>query len=276
MEGNKSDIESIGQSVTLPDDTEDIERATIIHTKKIYLEIFFNLVSFLNLKLKNEEDKNFIFYIPQLRTFFDLYSELLYLCNQDDNKQGAVCTVQLLFALASGKRYSQNNQQPNKLVEQYNNIFNYHKLVIDRYSLGVPQNIDDFSKKKLEKLGLNFPNTEKIFKQQYFKDCSFETQKIFKFDYDKFYYHYRWISNYVHGEIYSTLQTRDKKPNEKFWIIVKTIILSLLIIELVNKKILNNTREQEFKDWIKRFQLSRNNLKKVWEIRYGQNKNPTT
>ncbi|MCK5466140.1 hypothetical protein KAI56_01405 [Candidatus Parcubacteria bacterium] len=273
----EKDVENIGHSIALPDEAENIKLWAIINTKKIYIGNFFNLAEFLKQKLKNESDKNFKFYLPLLRTFFDLYAELLYLCNENGNKQGGICVAQSLFILANRKRYSWGNQSNIQLVELYNNYFNYCKSFIDKYSLDIPQNIDDFSGKKLEKLGLNFPNTEEIYKQQYFKDCCVETQKLFKFEYDEFYYNYRWLSDYVHGEIYSTLKIEAKRINEKFWIIVKIIILSLLIIELVNKKILDNAQEQEFKNWIKDFQSKSKNFIKYWKNKktYDSNQNPT-
>ena len=267
----EKDVENIGHSIALPDEAENIKLWAVINTKKIYIKNFFNLVEFLKQKLRDENDKNFKFYLPLLRTFFDLYAKLLYLCHENENKQGGICVAQQLFILASRKRYSWGNQPNEQLVEFYNSYFKYCKSFIDKYNLDISQNIDDFSKKKLEKIGLNFPQIEKIFKQQYFKDCSVETQKLFKFKYDEFYYNHRWISDYVHGEIYSTLEVKDKKINEKLWIIVKIIILSLLIIELVNKKILNNAREQEFKDWIKDFQQKREGFVEHWKNKKMKN-----
>ena len=94
-----TDINSVGKGIILSDAVEDLKRAVILNTKRSYLEFFNDIVIFLSEKLREEKEENFRFFLPSIRTLLDIYSQLLYLCSINENRQASVCMANSLFTL---------------------------------------------------------------------------------------------------------------------------------------------------------------------------------
>lgn len=233
----------------------------ILHTEKLYVENFWNTVEFLNAKLQEDEDKNFSFYFPLTRTSTEIYAELLYLTNQDEKKGYGICVAQFLFQLS--KRYIDTERQINNGLEK---LYKSYYKEVNAGSLNLPENIGDFSKKRLEKSSFDFPGIEQIIKNHLDIDkMATNTKQIFpKLTNDKIYnLHYKVPSDYLHGKIYS-LTKSGRQQNEKFWIISHCEIISFLFIELVDKKILNKETEKEIKTLAEKFKNNCGNFKDLW------------
>lgn len=264
-----SDIDSIGRSVVLPDATEDLKQAGILNTKRRYLEFFNDIVIFLIYRLKKEKEGNFRFLLPNIRTLLDIYGQLLYLCNEDENRQASICAANSLFTLANTVEKPDENsseevkQAYEKIKEVYDKGYNDWKPFFDREAIDVPENIELFSKGKLRELGLNFPPLPQMLKKENIRNCSPETIKVFPRAVKNISNTYRFLCNYVHGNTLS----KGVHGNEKLWIIAKVQILSSLIVDLVNIKILGGSRKKELIKWMNELSQKRQEFVNFWRER---------
>lgn len=265
----QSSIDSIGR-LAICNDLEDHKRAIVLNAQKLYIENYWNYVDFFIEKLKNEKDNNFQFYVPLIRTLLEIYIELLFLSNQDRDKQSLLCISNHLYTLAKNIQSANNNPSANKkelkeLISCYDNFYQSVKNLIKINS--IPANPLKLSKGILEKNNLTFPAKEEILKpkKKYFVTCSTVTRKLFKaVRPDNIYTIYRRYSDYVHANIYSLMKIDKSNVNEKYWIIVELQLISILMIELCNKKITGNSRKNALDDWIKNSEKDRFNFSWHW------------
>jgi len=238
--------------------------ATILSVENIYTEVFWNIIDFLKNKLESEKDEYFSYYYPLTRTLTEIYVELVYFVQQDDNKKYAISVTQYLFQLS--KRYIDTSKQnSNELKTLYSSYYKNFKAK----SLKLPQNIQDFSKGYLNKSGFNFPKIEQIIKNYIdLKNIAPITKTIFPALTKKKIYnlHYRIQSDYLHGQIYSLIKI-DKSQNEKFWIIAQCQVISFLFLELVDRKILNEETKNQFNEIINKFKKDNSDFVKLWKVK---------
>src|SRR5680860_631587 len=75
-----ADIKYIGENNVISNEIDELIRLELLTTKNRFLDFFYQDTKFLLKKIKiyEEEKENFKFYLPNLRTLFDIYSKLLY------------------------------------------------------------------------------------------------------------------------------------------------------------------------------------------------------
>lgn len=265
-----SDIDNAGRSIILLDAVEDLKRANILNTKRLYLEFFNDIVNFLLSKLREERKENFRFLLLNIRTLLDIYGQLLYLCNQDENKQASICMANLLFTLANtvGKPEEKDSEAQKQAYEgvreSYNKNYRYYKPFLDREGINIPEDMELFSRRKLEKkLKLNFPPLSQILKKEIIETSSPETIKFFPKISHRIYNTYKFTSNYIHGNVLA----KSMHGNEKLWIIAEVQMLSSLVVDLINTKILKGSRKAELIGWLEKLSQKRPEFVNFWQER---------
>jgi len=265
-----SDIDNTGRSVILPDAVENLKRVNILHIKRLYLEFFNDIVNFLLGRLKEEREENFRFLLLNIRTLLDIYGQLLYLCNQDENKQASICMTNSLFTLANtiGKPEEGDSEAQKQAYEgvreSYNRNYRYYKPFLDREGIDIPEDMESFSRIRLEKeLKLNFPPLSQILKKEIIETSSPETIRFFPKSSHRIYNTYKHISNYIHGNVLA----KGIHGNEKLWIIYETQILSNLLVDLINTKILKGGRKTELIEWMEKLSQKRPEFVNFWQER---------
>lgn len=235
-------------------------------TKKLYVENFWRRVSFLAEKMATERDEVCCYYFPLTRTLTEIYAELVYLLEQDYDKQCGICVAQHLFTLSKQYRYPESGPKNNSLKELYEDYYEDHEA--DK--LGLPHSIEAFSKKCLEKSEFAFPKIEDIIKNHLgLQSLAPITKELYPALTNEliYYSNYRIQSNFLHGNIYAELKTEDKPENERYWVIAQTEILGFLFVELVDKKILSGETETELRQSIEEFKRIFSGLVDSWSKR---------
>ena len=230
-------------------------RVIILFTQRSYLDFYRKITDFIYNKLsENAPNKDFFFYIPQLRTLIEIYSHLLYLCFQNEKRQMELIISKTLHTLSK----SDFSFKTKEIQEQYALYHQIIKPFADREKLIFPKNSSDFSHKWLKNSGYDYPPVDQMLKTEWIKKSS-----SFVINVKVNQYHmYKHFSNYVHGNVLS----KEYYGNERFWIISETIILSRLIAELVNTKILNNSKKKEISKWIKRISENEPKFLEIWSL----------
>ncbi len=247
---------------------EDLKQAAILKTQEMHMRVFWELAAFLTEKLRTEKDSNFFYYVPFLRTLMENYAELLYISYQPSREQFGIAIGNYLFVLAWRNSSSNGNAEADNLASLYEEYLGHMKPVLDKENITFPDTASGLSKNKFKDSGFAYPSPEATFKEQYFKDCSTDTRKVFDFKPETIYNHYRWFSDYVHGQVY-VLAKFDKPSTEGLWLIAELAKLGLLMAELTNKKLLNDRRKTEFETWVKDFGDQRAAFVKYWQEKRG-------
>jgi|GEM_PF-3909339 len=264
-----SDIDNLGK-IQLPDDKEDLQRAIFLNYQKFYIENFFDFATFLLEKIENDEKRNFQYYVPLLRVFMEIYTDLLYLVNQTNERQAILVISSHLFTLAKYIQFGENklSDESAELTRQYQEELAQDSDLIKH--LNIPSNPMILSKEFMKKNSLLFPNKEIII-NQFFIDCSPITRSIFKMTTkENFYEAYRTLSDYVHGAVFSLMKKDESSVNEQFWLIVRLEMFSMLMIELANQKIIQNKRLDEFNLWLSDFKKNNSDFVGYWkDIKMG-------
>ncbi|MHC4197295.1 MAG: hypothetical protein ACYSRP_05195 [Planctomycetota bacterium] len=219
--------------------------------------------------MATERDAVCCYYYPLTRTLTEAYAELGYLFEQDHDKQVGICVAQHLFTLSKGYRYPEGGPKYNLLKELYERYYKDHEA--DK--LGLPHSIEEFSKKRLKDSGFAFPSIEKIIKNHLnLQSLAPITKELYSTLTDDLIYHnhYRIPSDFLHGNIYTVLKTRDKPENEKYWVIVQTEILGFLFVELVDKKLLSGATETELRQLVEKFKPIQKRLRDSWLKKRGE------
>ncbi|MFZ2969548.1 MAG: hypothetical protein WA063_00205 [Minisyncoccia bacterium] len=234
-------------------------RATILFTQRSYLDFYRKIADFIYNKLSEKApDKDFFFYIPQLRTLIEIYSYLLYLCFQDEKRQMELIISNTLYTLSK----SDSSFKTKEIQEQYALYYQSCKPFINREKLIFPENPNDFSGKWLKRSGYDYPHVDQRLKTEWIKESSPQYSFYTRNAEINQNYMYKHFSNYVHGNVLS----KEDYGNEKFWIISETIILSGRIAELVNTKVLDNSKRKEIFEWIKRISKNRPKFVEAWKL----------
>jgi len=232
-----SDIDYIGKNNVLSNKIDELRRDELLVTKKRFLHFFYQVTEFLLEKIKTEKKENFRFYLPNLRTLFDIYSKLLFLANLNLDDQMLNCICERLDYL---KKLSLED-----LFKE--NYYGNYKPFLDARNYQIP-GYTDFSTKAVRKY--LFPQMEQRIKSEYvnrFKPNGFPKN----IDLIGVYYNmlYRFFSGHVHGNILN----KDSYGNEDLWVITNIEIFSSLIIKVVDIDILNNKNNVEIENWISDF-----------------------
>lgn len=247
---------------TKRDSVDEDVRVSILFTQRSYLDFFRKIIEFLYSKLEEKaQDKDFFFYIPQIRALIEIYSYLLYFCFQNEKRQMELIMSKTLFTLAKVDA----SYVTKEIQEQYVLQYKLYKSYMDRENLIFPETSSGFSKKWLDKSGYDNPSVEQMLQTEWIKEASPLMRSVSKKNIDKnsFYNIYRHFSNYVHGNV----MHKEDYGNEKFWIMSETINLSIAIAELVNVKILDNSKRKVLSEWIKRVSENSSGFMRVWNQR---------
>lgn len=259
-----SEIDEKGNSKkqTNSDPLDEGVRVSILFTQRSYLDFFRKIIEFVYSKLEEKApDKDFFFYIPQIRALIEIYSYLLYFCFQNEKRQMELIISKNLFTLAK----VDSSYATKEIQEQYVLQHKLYKSYMDREKLVFPESASNFSKKWLDKSGYDNPSVEQMLQTEWIKEASPLMRSVSKKNIDKnsFYNIYRHFSNYVHGNVLH----KEDYGNEKFWIMSETINLSIAMAELVNVKILDNSKRKVLSEWIKRVSKNSSGFMRVWNQR---------
>ncbi len=231
----------------------------ILFTKREYLDFFRKIVTFLNEKIENEKDENFIFYMPNLRSLIEIYAHLFHLSFETQERRATLILSKILFTFAEMIRKGKKKNDP--MESEYMSQYKHFEKIISEYSIPIPTNPNLFSKKYLATNNLAYPSVaDMLDSDDNFKSVSTETCKIFPLNTSS-YEIYSHLSNYVHA---NTLH-KASHGNEKFWVISEVVIYISMILELVDKKILNEVSSLEIKKWLERVKVNQNQLTRIWK-----------
>jgi hypothetical protein len=250
-----SNIDDIGRNDIVNNNKDEHARTLLLVTKRGYLDFYQQILSFLLEKIKVEKIENFKFYLPNLRTLFDIYSRLLFLANMDTDNQMLNCVCEKLLYF---KKFS--------MKELFDDDYKYNLLLFDK-KYKIPS-YENFSKKLVK--DYLFPPVEQIIKpinvnnfKPYGMNEKFElAEAVYKM--------YRYLSGYVHGNILN----KNTYGNEYLWIIRNVTFLSTLVLKVVEEDILDNRNKIEIEHWAMDFKRHEPELQK-FHIRKTreQNKN---
>lgn len=263
----KSEITAIDEKgnskkQTLLDPIDELVRCSILFTQRSYLDFFRKIVNFIYEKLDKEtSEQDFFFHIPHIRTLIEIYSYLLYFCFQNEKRQMELIISKNFYTLAK----VDSSFPTSEIQQEYTKTHEHYKPYMDREKLVFPKNATDFSKKWLDKSGYDNPSVEQMLKTEWIKTSAPQiyTASPKKADKNSYYNIYRHFSNYVHGNVLH----KESYGNEKLWIISETLNLSVVMIELINTKILDNSRRKEVLEWIKRVAKNSPNFLRLWALR---------
>jgi len=261
----KSEISAIddkgnSKKQTEKDPVEELVRVTSLVTAKNYLFFYNKIVNFLYSKLEdNSPDEDFFFYIPLLRTLIEIYAYLLFFCFQDKNKQAAISIATALNTIAK----LDTEEVSQKIMESYTKYYSSYKDLIDKKKISIPTDPALNSNRWLKESGYGFPPVEQMLKEEWINESSPQISYAKGGVAEDIYKVYRGLSNYVHGNILS----KDHHGNEKIWIIAQTMALSFRVTELINVKMLDNSKKKEIGSCLAEFTRSSASFKDMWQKR---------
>ena len=260
-----NDIDLIGHSAPLPNPIEELKRSTLFVYKKRYLEFYRNITRYLEKQLREGED-NAPFCIPNLRTLVEIYAILLYFETKNTDEQMLFCIARTLYTHAAIAR-SSGNVDIGNYEYVYKQTFENWRPFIKLKGILIPQDMRQFTHKKLKELKLD-PSVADMLLERYVRMHGPETIKIFPGKTDDPYRTYTYYSYYVHGNALF----KDVYGNEFLWLIAEIIMISSLLIELVNLQIINGSRSEEFRYWLKKVSDSRRPFGNFWRDRRNSRK----
>ncbi len=230
------DIDLIGNNIKEKDLANELMWAELLITKKNSLDFFYQVADFLLRKVKTEKKEDLKFYLPSVRTLFDIYVKLLYLANHSLDEQMLNCVYERLYYLK--KRLARQ-----EFEKQYLN----YKPYLDDRGYSIPD-YDTFSQKKVR--GYLFPKVKQIIENRTyldkFKPVGFNQEIDVA---DKFYLIYGSFSEYSHGNILN----KYSFGNEGFWIVRNILFILLLTTYLIDCDILKKKNTDDINDWIIKF-----------------------
>lgn len=228
-----ADIDYKGNNETELIETDELIRAELLVTKRLFLENFFNTCNFLLKKVQIEDKKDLKYFLPNVRVLVEIYVKLIYLASKDKNEQMMIC---LHERLSDAKQFC-GKEQFDDYYNSYQIFFNFMQYKMPPYA--------DFSKKKLNNFLFKpidqMINRENInsFKPSCFKENNNISETIYSI--------YRGFSNYAHGNIL----TGTSFGNEYTWIIKGILPLIGLTATLIDKSVLDGLNSQQLDNWIK-------------------------
>lgn len=242
------------------DPIDEIMRTTPLQTSRSYLDFYRKILDFLHRKLESgTSDEEFFFYMPLLRTLIEIYAYLLYFCFQDKEKQTTLAVVNTLNTVA---KLDTDNISP-EIKTEYDKTYSGFKKFFETKNLNIPTDPAHATKAWLKTSGYGYPSVEQMLKKEWIKSSSPQTNAANKNASENSYKIYRYLSNYVHGNILS----KEHHGNEKMWVISETILLSMIIAELVSVKILNNSKRKEIGICLKKVSKNSKVFRYMWANR---------
>lgn len=255
-----SDIDTLGRSIELPDQLEDLKRKTLLQVKRRHLEFYSEIQTFLIEKLRTEPDKNFRFYIVHIRTILETYALLLFLLDQDENKQMAFCIANLLYTFTSGVRNPGLQDGQSEIA--YRSYLSTFRPFLDRESINIPPSMKDFSRQRLRQMKLGYPPVEQMLNRKAIESYALGTMKVFPTVSTQIYKTYKDFSNYIHGNPISHVFQGKKR----FWLLSQSAIIASLVIEPVNNRITRHSRKDAFDDGLRLLDESADSFVMVWKV----------
>ena len=251
----------------------DFEKISVEEQKKsakaeaifLYIKNFWAHYEFLFKKLGTEEDEDFHFFIPILRTLLEMYGELLYFLSQDERTQ--IGTFVGYYLLNKSDYYRFLATKSVDIKAEYERFLRVMRGVLDDKKISFPENIDKFTKELMRGSGFSFPRFDIIFQSKYLAGVSDKTFSCWEKDnpsnfYDKY---YRTYSDYTHRRF--TNQATGYTGTEKFWITQFLYIIGQLMIELCDKKVFDPTYETRFEELRQKIKNDHGEMLKEWSAK---------
>jgi hypothetical protein len=228
-----------------------------------YLINFWDQYEYLCRKLISDKDvRDVNFLVPHIRPLIELYAELLFFLSANEKNKVGIYVSYYLLMLSS--RF--NNMRPSPVIEQeYDRFLKKMEDVLLDLGIVFPK-IKTYSMNTVSTLGFKFPAYPDIFsmKNSNFKSLSSETFAVSSVDtFDKFYdKYYRLHSSYTHRHFLNPVSSST--GNEIFWIIQFMYMMSMMTLELCNKKCFDNTYVAKYEDYKQNISINYAILLKVW------------
>ncbi len=232
----------------------------------LYVKNFWRHYEFLSKRIETEDEADFHFYIPLLRTLIELYGELLYFLNQDEHTQIGLFIGNYLSHFSDYYKFIAKQSSPEFKKEYERYLLLMEKILVSE-NIYFPKEIEQLSKKMLQKIGFSFPKMEEIFKQDYFMRVSKRSFNCWGKDSAQDFYnkHYRMYSDYSHRSF--TNQAEGNTGTEKYWIIQFLYLMSQLIIELWNEMGVGVMLIDEYKELNRKIEKNHNSMLKDWNLK---------
>lgn len=244
----EEDLKISFESLTSAQKVSRIESEAIYFWQKNFLSDF----RFLRMRIEREEKSEIHNFIPYSRMLFELYAELFYFLLQETRlRVGIYIAKQLLYYSDHYNNLGPDGLDPLKI--EYLRLLTTWKDVIAECkieSLNVP--IEEFNKKKIGKSSIDIPPYDQIFQERNrrlaFRSLSCESLSGWsKESPDRFYpKYYRSQSYYTHKSCVN--QMEHSLGTERFWLIQFSYIIGLMMSELVDKRIFENSFSEQRKD----------------------------
>ena len=214
----------------------------ILSIKSRYLKVFHEISEFLLGETKAESFRdNGKFYIPNIRTLLDIYSRLLYLANQEQDKQFVACVYDRLATL--------KNIESQELFDQHYLIY---QPLFAKFSGELPE-FHEFPKHRLDLKGKYknyfFPSSKVMISGRNIKKFKPLIQKDGEKMVDTLNKNYWHFSAYVHGNPL----TSGAIGREYLWITVNLLFLLSYMVVLVDIDITNMEFNKRIKIWEENF-----------------------
>jgi len=201
----------------------------------------FVVFVFLKNMFRTGSEESYLAFAFSFATFALFITQLLYLNNQDTDKQTAICIANRLYTVSFFKGI-------------YDDQYKNYKPFLDEKNIYITSDNTKFSKKAIKILGFNFPPVEEMLKEKYIRHYYPElknTEEMSK----SLYIVYKHLCNYVHGNILCA--TPYKIGREKLWLISIIIVLSGLMAKIVDTMVLEQNRKDEIAVWMVKVQKAK-------------------
>jgi len=236
----------------------DDAEIVILIAKKDYVDFFKRIMVFLCSKLETDEEKNFVFYIPNVRALIEIYAHILHLSFESKEKQLTLIFYNMFSTIS--KMVSSKTKKMG-VNEEYSNQYKHFESILKKFSINIPADPTKLTNSYATNNGLDYPNVFQMLNKERILSSSPLTSVVFPLDQGDPYLLYGQFSNYVHGNILHKMSL----GRENFWIISKSLILTAQIIELIDLKILDKGTRPDVRYWLKKIDSSKVDFLAVWK-----------
>ncbi len=221
------------------------------------LKRYKEILDFLGVEAQSEDEKKYIYLLPNVRTLLDIYANFVHLeinCPSNDDKA--------IFCIAHSLLIAKTLKNSNGKYPYYDETFKLYKDFIARAKPDFPQNPELLSK--------NWMRDNKLFAAQ--KEIlltpanmnRFSSYSIKVFGIERTYEIYSSISEILHGNPY---YYKEESYNERFWIISMCLRTSAFLIEYIDRYILDKGQKRDFRDWLSSCENTKKEYVSVWKKR---------
>ncbi len=215
-------------------------KAAILQTEKDYLVFFRDVAAYLNSNFRSRiPEKNYRFLLPNIRALFEIFANLLYLTSVDESMAMRVCVISKLVTLAQVLNIGAENDE--EAFESYTDWYDLHSEFLASLSVQFPRDPKNLNRKFLKKNKIQNPSIFDMVQPEWIQSATPETIKMFPNLVKDPYKMYAYFSNYVHANVL----VKGFHGREKYWTFAELIMRCLLVTEIVDGKILNNSNSQE-------------------------------